>query len=126
MAVVAVGGGGVPVVARNGRHDGIDAVIDKDRASAVLAIGLGADRLVILTQVPAVYAGFGTNEQRAVAELHPERDEGILAELPAGSMRPKVEAAFTFVRATGGEALITSADALEKNEAGTRVVPASP
>ncbi len=125
MAVVTVGGGGVPVVARNGRHDGIDAVIDKDRASAVLAIGLGADRLVILTQVPAVYAGFGTNKQRALAELRPERDEGILAELPAGSMRPKVEAAFTFVRATGGEALITSADALEKNEPGTRIVSGS-
>jgi carbamate kinase len=125
MAVVAVGGGGVPVVAHDGRHDGIDAVIDKDRASAVLAIGLGADRLVILTQVPAVYAGFGTDEQRALAELRPDRDEAILAELPAGSMRPKVEAAFAFVRATGGEALITSADALEKNEAGTRIVPAS-
>ena len=126
MAVVAVGGGGVPVVARNGRLDGIDAVIDKDRASAVLAIGLGADRLVILTQVPAVYAGYGTTEERALPELCPDRDEGILAELPAGSMRPKVEAAFNFVRATGGEALITSAEALERNEAGTKIVPASP
>jgi carbamate kinase len=125
MAVVAVGGGGVPVVARNGRLEGIDAVIDKDRASAVLAIGLGADRLVILTQVPAVYAGFGTNEERPLPELRPDRDEGILAELPAGSMRPKVEAAFNFVRATGGEALITSEEALERNEAGTRIVPAS-
>ena len=126
MAVVAVGGGGVPVVSRNGRHDGIDAVIDKDRASAVLAIGLGADRLVILTQVPAVYAGFGTPKQRALSELRPERDEAILAELPAGSMGPKVESAFKFVRATGGEALITSAAALEQKEAGTRIVPASP
>jgi carbamate kinase len=125
MTVVGVGGGGVPVVARDGRYDGIDAVIDKDRASAVLAVGLGADRLVILTQVPALYAGFGTSEQRAVAELRPGRDEAILAELPAGSMRPKVEAAFNFVRATGGEALITSATALQKKEAGTRIVPAS-
>jgi carbamate kinase len=125
IAVVAVGGGGVPVVGRDGRHDGIDAVIDKDRASAVLAIGLGADRLVILTQVPAVYSGFGTSEQRPLAELQPDRDEAILPELPAGSMRPKVEAAFKFVRETGGEALITSAAALEKKEAGTRIVPAS-
>src|ERR687896_66280 len=117
MAVVAVGGGGVPVVARDGRHDGIDAVIDKDRASAVLAISLGADRLVILTQVPAVYSAFGTSEQRAVEELRPDRDEAILSELPAGSMRPKVEAAFNYVRATGGEALITSAGALKKKEA---------
>lgn len=124
--VVAVGGGGVPVVARDGRHDGIDAVIDKDRASAVLATGLGADKLVILTQVPAVYKGFGTDESRRLAELRPGRDDDILAELPAGSMRPKVEAAFNFVRATGGEALITSADALRKKEAGTIIVPASP
>jgi carbamate kinase len=124
--VVAVGGGGVPVVARDGRHDGIDAVIDKDRASAVLATALGADRLVILTQVPAVYKGFGTEESRRLAELLPGRDEHILAELPAGSMRPKVEAAFNFVRETGGEALITSADALKAKEAGTRIVPASP
>ena len=125
MAVVAVGGGGVPVVSRDGRHDGVDAVIDKDRASALLAIGLGADRLVILTQVPVVYARFGTSDQRPLHELRPDRDETILADLPAGSMRPKVEASFNFVRATGGEALITSASALEKEEAGTRIVPAS-
>jgi carbamate kinase len=125
MAVVAVGGGGVPVVSRDGRHDGVDAVIDKDRASALLAVGLGADRLVILTQVPAVYAGFGTSDQRALHELRPDRDEAILADLPAGSMRPKVEAAFNFVRATRGEALITSAAALKKKEAGTRIAPAS-
>lgn len=125
VAVVAVGGGGVPVVARNGRHDGIDAVIDKDHASALLAIGLGADRLVILTQVPAVYEGFGTDEQRAVETLTPGADDDIAEGLPAGSMRPKVEAAFRFVRETGGEALITSAKALEDGEAGTRIVPAS-
>jgi carbamate kinase len=123
--VVAVGGGGVPVVARRGRHDGIDAVIDKDRASAVLATGLGAERLIILTQVPAVYKAFGTDKSRRLAELRPGRDDDILAELPAGSMRPKVEAAFNFVSKTGGEALITSADALKKKEAGTRIVPAS-
>jgi carbamate kinase len=114
------------VVRRNGRYDGIDAVIDKDRASAVLATGLGADRLVILTQVRAVYEDFGTSEQRRVAELRPGRDDALLPRLPAGSMRPKVEAAFNFVRTTGGEALITSADALEQKEAGTRIVPASP
>jgi len=126
IVVVAVGGGGVPVVARDGRYDGIDAVIDKDRASAVLATALGADQLVILTQVPAVYEGFGTEDRRAVAELRPGRDDGILEHLPAGSMRPKVEAAFDFVRETGGSALITSADALERKEPGTKIVPGSP
>jgi carbamate kinase len=124
--VVAVGGGGIPVLERDGRYDGVDAVIDKDHASALLAVGLGAARLVILTQVAAVYTGFGTKEQRAVEELVPGRDDELIESLPAGSMRPKVEAAFRFVAETGGEALITSAEALENGEAGTRVVPASP
>ena len=125
VIVVGAGGGGVPVVEREGRHDGIDAVIDKDHASALLAVGLGADRLVILTQVDAVYAGFGTDSSRPLRELVPGRDDALLGELPEGSMRPKVEAAFDFVRATGGQALITSAEALGNDEAGTRVVPAS-
>jgi carbamate kinase len=123
VAVVAAGGGGVPVVSRDGRHDGIDAVIDKDHASALLAVGLAAERLVILTQVPAVYEGFGTEEKRSVETLVLGADEAIVERLPAGSMRPKVEAAFRFVRETGGEALITSAEGLENGEAGTRVVP---
>jgi carbamate kinase len=126
VVVVAAGGGGVPVVAQNGRHDGVDAVIDKDHASALLAVGLGAERLVILTQVSRVYAGFETDEPRGLEELRPGRDDAIIAELAAGSMRPKVEAAFRFVQETGGEALITSAEALEHGEAGTRIVPASP
>jgi carbamate kinase len=125
VAVVAAGGGGIPVVSRDGRHDGVDAVIDKDHASALLAVGLGADRLVILTQVEAVYEGFGTDEPRALTELRPGRDDRILEGLAAGSMRPKVEAAFRFVRETGGQALITSAEAMEREEAGTRVVPGS-
>jgi len=122
LLVVAVGGGGIPVVARDGRHDGVDAVIDKDHASALLASALGADRLVVLTQVPAVYTGFGTDEQRALEELVPGRDDRLIESLPAGSMRPKVEAAFRFVTETGGEALITSSEALAAGEPGTRIV----
>jgi carbamate kinase len=120
--VVAVGGGGIPVIARDGRHDGVDAVIDKDHASALLAIELGAERFVILTQVPTVYTGFGTDEQQAVEELVPGRDDGLIDSLPSGSMRPKVEAAFRFVHETRGEALITSSDALAAGDPGTRVV----
>ena len=120
--VVAVGGGGIPVVARDGRHDGVDAVIDKDHASALLAVTLRADRLVILTQVPAVYTEFGTDDQRALDELVPGRDDGLIDSLAAGSMRPKVEAAFRFVSETGGEALITSSEALGAGKPGTRVV----
>ena len=122
VMVVAVGGGGIPVVARDGRHDGVDAVIDKDHASALLAAELGAERFVILTQVPAVYTGFGTREQKALVELVPGRDDELIDSLPAGSMRPKVEAAFRFVTETGGEALITSSDGLAAGEPGTRVV----
>ena len=120
--VVAVGGGGIPVIARDGRHDGVDAVIDKDHASALLAAALDAERFVILTQVPAVYTGYGTDEQKALDELVPGRDDELIGSLPAGSMRPKVEAAFRFVSETSGEALITSSDALAAGEAGTRVV----
>jgi carbamate kinase len=123
--VVAAGGGGIPVVRRDGRYDGIDAVIDKDHASALLAIRLGAERLVILTQVPVVYRNFGTDQEAAVRELVAGRDEALVESLSAGSMRPKVEAAFAFVGETGGEALITSAEAIANGEAGTRVVPAS-
>jgi carbamate kinase len=123
--VVAAGGGGIPVVRRDGGFDGIDAVIDKDLASALLAEGLRADRLVILTQVDAVYRRFGMPDAERVEQLRAGRDDPILAELPAGSMRPKVAAAFRFVEATGGEALITSADAYVDGEAGTRIVPAS-
>lgn len=121
--VVAAGGGGIPVVRHNGRRQGVDAVIDKDRASALLAEAAGAERLVILTQVPAVYRGFRSKDEQALTELRPGRDDAILAELPAGSMRPKVESAFRFVAATGAEALITSAEALERGEPGTRIVP---
>ena len=124
--VVAAGGGGIPVAARGRRVVGVDAVIDKDLASALLAAGLGAHRLLILTQVPAVYRRFASDDAAPIDELRAGRDDAILEELPAGSMRPKVDAAFRFVAATGGEALITSAEALTKNEAGTRIVPASP
>jgi carbamate kinase len=123
--VVACGGGGVPVARRNGRLHGVDAVIDKDRASALMASGLGSDRLVVLTDVPAVYRDYRTPRQQESRKLTAVEAEMLAAELEAGSMRPKLEAAAAFARTTGGEALITSAaalaDALE-GRAGTRVV----
>jgi carbamate kinase len=119
---IAVGGGGIPVVRRDDELDGIDAVIDKDHASALLATGLGAERLVILTQVPGVYRDFGKGEPEApIAELSPRQDGDLVESLAAGSMRPKVEAAFDFVSETGGEALITSADAVRNGQPGTRI-----
>ena len=121
---VACGGGGIPVASRDGRLNGIDAVIDKDRASALLAIALGADRLLILTDVDAVSSGWGTPEQRELRNLDVATAEALLPELAAGSIGPKVEASLAFARETGHEALITSAAALAEalvDRAGTRV-----
>ena len=108
--VVACGGGGIPVY-RDERLglEGVDAVVDKDLAAAVLARELGAELLLILTDVDAVYTGWGTDSATAlhtlsVAEALQLDDEGALGE---GSMAPKVRAAATFAEATGGRAVIT-------------------
>ena len=118
--VIACGGGGIPVVRRGERLTGVDAVIDKDRASALLARGLEAERLLILTEVPAVYRNFGKPDQEELRTLSADEAEALLPELAEGSMRPKVEAALAF----GREALITNFEALESalaGRAGTRI-----
>lgn len=124
--VIACGGGGVPVVKREGRLLGVDAVVDKDRSSTLLALELGAERLVVLTQVPALYRAFGTPEQEEVRTLSAADAEALLPALPDGSMRPKIESCLAFVRAGGGTALVTWAaalpDALE-GRAGTTLLP---
>jgi carbamate kinase len=124
--VIACGGGGIPAARRGAHLAGVDAVIDKDRASALVAQELDADRLVILTEVPAVYSAFGTERQKELRELSADEAQALLPELAAGSMRPKLEASVDFVRATGHDALITSpaalAEALE-GRAGTRIRP---
>jgi carbamate kinase len=120
---VACGGGGIPVVSRNGYLKGVDAVIDKDRASALLAERLGAERLVILTEVPCVYRRYRKSNQEPIRELTAAEAEELLPELAEGSMRPKLEAAVAFARA-GGETLITSSGALGealKGESGTMI-----
>jgi carbamate kinase len=120
---VCCGGGGVPVDAE---LRGVDAVIDKDRTSALLAERLGAERLLVLTDVPALQRGFGGADAENVPVLTVEEAEALLPELAAGSMRPKVEACAEFVRRTGREALITSAEALADaldGRAGTRLAP---
>jgi carbamate kinase len=121
--VLAAGGGGIPVVRREDRLKGIDAVIDKDRASALLAIAVGAERLVILTDVPALLRDFGEPEEAEIRELTVSEAEELLPQLAAGSMRPKLEAAIAFA-ATGGETLIASAESLAtalSGDAGTRI-----
>lgn len=124
--VIAAGGGGVPVVPRaDGRGlQGVEAVIDKDLCSALLAIELQADLLLIATDVDAVQADWGLPTQRALGRTTPR----ALAGLPfaAGSMAPKIEAACAFVRATGGRAAIGALgdiEALRDGRCGTQVVP---
>jgi carbamate kinase len=125
--VVANGGGGIPVAADDdGPLRGVEAVIDKDLAAAMLAEQLGARRLLVLTDVPGVALAYGTADERwlgetPVAELRAHLDAG---EFGTGSMRPKVEAACRFVERTGGEAVIAALDELGEaaaGRAGTRV-----
>lgn len=112
--VIACGGGGVPVVDLGDRLAGVEAVIDKDRASALLATQLGARRLVILTAVDQVWCGFGTPRAHAVDRVSVAQLSAWLqaGEFPAGSMGPKIEAAIGFLERGGEEVLITSPEAL--------------
>jgi carbamate kinase len=123
---VACGGGGIPVSSRNGRLTGLDAVIDKDRASALLGVALGARQLIVLTDVNAVYRGWGTDAQEELRELDDAAAEALLPEVASGSMRPKLEASLAFARGTGNEVLITAAASLTDalaGRAGTRIMP---
>lgn len=108
--VIAAGGGGIPVyIDTNQSLEGIDAVTDKDLSAAVLARELGAELLLILTDVDAVYTDWGTDHQRALGRLTADEAESLDAAgaFGEGSMAPKVRAAIEFVRSTGGRAVIT-------------------
>ena len=123
--VVCAGGGGIPTMYdEHGKLHGVEAVIDKDLASALLAEQLNADLLVIATDVDGVYTAWGTPDQTRLAEVTPEELADL--ELPAGSMGPKVQAACGFVRTTGNDAVIGSLVDIAKivdGAAGTRVRP---
>lgn len=121
---VAVGGGGIPVVDRGRGLEGVDAVIDKDLASSLLAVLLDADMFVILTDVEGVYREYGSPNQVLIRELCYEEAEKLLEAgyFPPGSMGPKVEAAVFYVKKTGRRALIGSLDRLKEvieGESGT-------
>jgi len=126
--VIAGGGGGIPVIRdASGFLVGVEAVIDKDRLSSLLAAQLGADTYVILTGVPKVALDFGRPTQRWVDRLTVSEAARHLADgqFPAGSMGPKIESALQFIRQGGAEVLITSPEALEKEPyatVGTRIV----
>ena len=123
--VIAAGGGGIPVtVAADGRtRCGVEAVIDKDLCSALLAADVDADLLLIATDVDAVYADWHTPCERVLSEVSVAGLRSM--SFPAGSMGPKVEAACEFVSRTGRPAVIGSLDRIEamaNGTAGTRVV----
>jgi carbamate kinase len=123
VIVVCAGGGGIPVVrSADGGYEGVEAVIDKDSAGALLATALHADAFLMLTDVDAVYAGWGTPEASPIRRASLRELEGRTFE--AGSMGPKVEAACRFARASAGFAAIGAlADAgrMLRGEAGTLV-----
>ena len=108
VIVIAAGGGGIPVVERNGRLEGVEAVVDKDLATALLAVAIGADLLVLVTGVPGVYTNFLSDDARLLEHIHPDELEALASagHFPPGSMGPKVEAAIHYVRATGKRAVI--------------------
>jgi carbamate kinase len=122
--VVCAGGGGIPIsVSADGRRrTGVEAVIDKDFVSALLATDLSADHLIIATDVDAAYADWGTPGQRAIREISPERLQQL--DFSAGSMGPKVLAACRFAQATGKSATIGALgdiEALLQGGSGTTV-----
>lgn len=130
MLVIACGGGGIPVVRSNGGFEGVEAVIDKDRASALLASRLGLDIFVISTGPRYVYVDYRKPTSRALMRVTATEIERHLraGQFPAGSMGPKVESALWFLRNGGKEAIITSyqylIDAVAGSD-GTHIVPDS-
>ncbi len=128
VLVIACGGGGIPVVWRNGRLEGVEAVIDKDRASALLATRLGADLFVISTDTDCVYLDYKKPAQRALRQVRAaELEEYAKAgHFPPGNMGPKIESVLRFLRDGGKEAVITSCENLCQavtGPAGTHMFP---
>jgi carbamate kinase len=125
--VIAAGGGGIPVTrAVDGSLRGVDAVVDKDRAAALLGTLLGCRAFVILTEVPEVFVRYGEPDAAPLGHVSAAEMAQYIAggEFPAGSMGPKVEAALRFLDGGGEEVLITNPESLEAalaHEAGTRI-----
>jgi carbamate kinase len=129
--VIAAGGGGVPVVAAASGYVGIEAVIDKDLAAQTLATALGAEALVLVTDIGQVQLDFGTERQRPISQVTANEAQRHLddEQFPDGSMGPKIRAAINFLRAGGRVAVITNADGVvpsldpeSPGEAGTRII----
>lgn len=115
VVVIAAGGGGVPVIRHDGRLQGVEAVIDKDLAAALLAERIGATLLVILTGVPCAYEGYGSPGARAIGRVTPAEVRRLSAagHFPEGSMGPKMEAAARFASREGCRAIVCDGASLE-------------
>jgi carbamate kinase len=131
VLVIAAGGGGPPVYLDPLLGlEGLDAVVDKDRVSSILATQLGAEVLMILTNVEAVFEGWGTPKPRPIRRMSVAQAERMIAEgsLDAGGMKPKIEAASAFVRRGGGRSIIarlSDGPAALRGETGTTIEEAS-
>ncbi len=126
--VIACGGGGIPIIKKpDESYEGVEAVIDKDLSSSLLANQIGADIFVILTEVPQVYVNYGKPNQEALSAI---TSEGLMAlyrdgQFPAGSMGPKVQAVCDFLERGGKRAIITNPETLEdalRGRGGTHVI----
>jgi carbamate kinase len=128
--VIACGGGGIPIIKKaDESYEGIEAVIDKDLSSSILANNIGAEILVILTEVPQVYVRYGKPDQREIGAITSEQlmDLYNAGEFPAGSMGPKVQAVCNFLAGGGKRAIITNPETLEAalmGRGGTHVIGA--
>ena len=127
MIVIAVGGGGIPVVKKNGGYEGVEAVIDKDRASALLANILKVDYFIISTDTDKVYINYKKPNQRALDVVKLDEIEKYFKEghFPPGSMGPKIEAIVEFLKNGGEKAIVTSPENLIESvfgDAGTKII----
>ena len=124
--VITLGGGGIPVyLDENNHYQGIEAVIDKDIASSLLASEISADSFYMLTDVPYVYVNFQKSNQKALEKIKLDEIKKYYesGEFASGSMGPKIKAAINFVQETSNETIITEATQLNNIETGTRIVP---
>ena len=128
VVVIACGGGGVPVVeSADGTLAGVDAVVDKDLSTALIAREVRAERLINLTQIEMVYTGFGRPSQKGISEMDCARARALLeaGEFAPGSMAPKIRAAVEFIEAGGRDVIITTPELIDtavEGRAGTRIV----
>jgi carbamate kinase len=123
IMVIASGGGGIPVYIENGQIKPVEAVIDKDLASSLMATLIGAEELFILTDVPFVYLDYGTEKQKELEHLSVEDAKRYLSErkFGEGSMAPKIRAAIQFIENGGKKAIITEATKLHDKKYGTKI-----